>query len=157
VIVLGLDPGPEITGWFVWDSESRRGVVHGYDPNETVLSILREVSEDERVVFACEQVVSYGMPVGASVFEMCVWMGRFWQVVDPRPFHMVSNSAVRAHLCRTHKAKDANVKAALIEKFGPVGTKKKPGPFYGVSGHVWSAAGVAVTYADQQAAKEGRA
>jgi hypothetical protein len=33
----------------------------------------------------------------------------------------------------------------LIDALGEVGTKKNPGPLYGVSGHYWAALGVAYT------------
>jgi hypothetical protein len=48
------------------------------------------------------------------------------------------------------KAKDGNIRQALIDRFGPVGTKKNPGWFYGFSGDVWQAYAVGVTYADMQ-------
>jgi hypothetical protein len=44
------------------------------------------------------------------------------------------------------KAKDANIRQALIDKIGPQGTKKDPGPTYGISKDVWSALAIAVTH-----------
>lgn len=123
-------------------------MVHGFDPNGVVLHALLSLRDDDRVRYACESMTSYGMPVGASVFESCYWIGRFMQAVSPRGFQLVPNSNVRSYVCRTPKAKDTHVRGALIERFGPVGVKKNPGPFYGVSGHVWSAVAVAVTYHD---------
>jgi hypothetical protein len=41
------------------------------------------------------------------------------------------------------RAKDANIRQALIDKLGAVGTKKAPGPLYGISGHLWAALAVA--------------
>jgi hypothetical protein len=52
------------------------------------------------------------------------------------------------HLCNSMRAKDANVRQALIDRFGPVGTKKQPGKLYGVATHYWAALGVAVYSAD---------
>ena len=53
------------------------------------------------------------------------------------------------------RAKDANVRAALIDRFGPskrkaIGLKATPGPLYGVHSHMWSALAVAVTYGDRR-------
>ncbi|MBV8782506.1 MAG: hypothetical protein JO353_14005, partial [Phycisphaerae bacterium] len=53
------------------------------------------------------------------------------------------------------RAKDGNIRQALIDRFGPtkeraIGKKKSPGPLYGMSGDCWSALAVAVTYADQR-------
>ncbi len=157
MIVLGIDPGPEQSAWFLWDAERNTGLARGYDHNLEVLSmLLLYPTWGKTVNFVCEAVRSYGMPVGAPVFDMCMWIGRFWQAVDPAPFHLVPFQDVRAYLCRSTKAKDGNMRLSLIEQFGPVGTKKKPGPFYGVSNHIWSAAGVAITWAALQKAKEGR-
>ncbi len=144
--VFAIDPGPEKSGWILWDANELRGIGCGHDDNDWVLAMLQNSKPD--VHFACEKIVSYGMTVGAPVFETCYWIGRFWQSVYPRDFHLVPNSVVRQYLCRSHKAKDSNVRSALIERYGPVGTKANPGPFYGCSGHIWSAAGVAVTYAE---------
>jgi hypothetical protein len=60
---------------------------------------------------------------------------------------------VKLHLCGTNKAKDANVRQALLDMFPrtgggavpQVGTKKEPGPLYGISTHAWPALGVAIT------------
>ena len=54
------------------------------------------------------------------------------------------------NLCYDSRAKDGNIRQALIDRFGPVGTKKAPGWFYGVSKDVWAAVAVGVTWADKQ-------
>ena len=96
-------------------------------------------------------VASYGMPVGATVFETCVWIGRFVQAVTERskvePIFVYRKDEKMA-LCHSMKAKDGNIRQALIDRFGVVGTKKNPGWFYGVSKDVWSAIAVGVTFYD---------
>jgi hypothetical protein len=52
------------------------------------------------------------------------------------------------------RAKDANIRQALIDRFGAVGTKKMPGPLFGVSSHYWAALAVAV-YAAETPPKDG--
>ena len=54
----------------------------------------------------------------------------------------------KINLCGNMKAKDSNIRQALIDRFGVVGTKKNPGWFYGVSKDVWQAIAVGVTYYD---------
>jgi hypothetical protein len=66
----------------------------------------------------------------------------------------ISRKDVKQHLCGTVRATDADVRDALIHRFGPgkekaVGKKKTPGPLYGVKGHGWAALAVAVTLADK--------
>lgn len=80
---------------------------------------------DELVI---EMIASYGMPVGKEVFETCVWIGRFIQVGN---IYQKSNSYIyrkeeKMNLCHSMKAKDSNIRQALIDRFGPVGTKGNP-------------------------------
>ena len=43
------------------------------------------------------------------------------------------------NLCGQTKAKDTNVRQALIDRFGVVGTKKNQGWFYGFKADIWQA------------------
>jgi len=97
-------------------------------------------------VLAIEMFASMGMVVGREVFETCVWIGRYiecWR--DPDAVRLVYRRDVKLHLCGQARAKDKNVSQALKDLLGPQGTKKAPGPTYGVSSHAWAALGVAVT------------
>jgi hypothetical protein len=97
---------------------------------------------------AIEMIASYGMPVGREVFETCVWIGRFIEAFGSHydnPTIRVTRNEVKNHLCGSSKAKDANVRQALIDLLGSPGTKKSPGGTYGVKSHMWSALGVAAT------------
>ena len=61
---------------------------------------------------------------------------------------------VKMHLCSAIVGiNDAVIRQRLIDLFGPgkdveIGTKKKPGPLYGLHGDEWAALAVAVTYAE---------
>jgi hypothetical protein len=102
-------------------------------------------------------VASYGMAVGATVFETCVWSGRFierWlsgRAYRPQP-DRIYRKEVKMHLCGSMRAKDANVRQALIDRYGgkeaAIGKKANPGPLYGMSGDCWSALAVAITAAE---------
>lgn len=154
--MLALDPGTEQSGLVVYDGArvERAGV---FD-NGTLLEALRHGGElRERYcgeVLAVEMVACYGMPVGAEVFETVVWIGRFLEAWQPHPSERLYRRDVKLHLCESARAKDANVRAALIDRFGPgkrkaVGLKASPGPLYGVRSHAWAALAVAVVYCDQ--------
>jgi hypothetical protein len=104
-----------------------------------------EIVVDEVVI---EMVASYGMAVGASVFETCVTIGRFVQLFSRLPVSMMYRKDVKMHLCNSMRAKDANIRQALLDRLGPQGTKKNPGPTFGVSKDIWSALACAVTFAD---------
>lgn len=147
--ILALDPGPTQTGFCVYDGA--RVIDCGVTPNDDMLRHL-QFSQAQRL--AIEMIASYGMAVGREVFETCVWIGRFQQAWRaPDAVELVYRKDVKMHLCGTPRAKDSNIRQALLDLFPAtgggatpqVGTKGKPGPLYGVSSHAWPALGVAIT------------
>jgi len=143
--ILAIDPGTTESGWCLFDG----GVLDsGVTHNEDMLSLLMDPQPD---TVAIEYIESYGMAVGKEVFATCVWVGRFIQAWrEPDEVLLVPRRTVKMHLCQSPRAKDANIRASLIDKFGPgkeaaIGKKSNPGPLYGVKSHVWAALAVAVT------------
>jgi hypothetical protein len=150
--MIALDPGPELTGYA--RLQSGKFVEAGVLDNEEVLDHIRfEWFRGTR--YAIEMVASYGMPVGREVFETCVWIGRFQQQATSQAsdVRLVYRRDVKLHLCGSPRAKDSNVRQALLDRFPrtgggktpQVGTKAKPGPLYGMRSHAWAALGVALT------------
>jgi hypothetical protein len=145
--ILAIDPGTTESGWAVFHG----GVVYasGCMLNGELLHAMELRMRPDPDTLAIEMVASYGMPVGREVFETCVWIGRFQQAWrDPEAVRLVYRKDVKLHLCGSPRAKDANIRQALIDKLGPVGTKAAPGPLYGVKSHAWAAVAVAVTALD---------
>lgn len=141
-MILALDPGTTQTAYVCWDGS--RVVECGIVANDELLAILRAAGRYDGVqTVAVEMIASYGMPVGREVFETCVWIGRFVENVKV-PWRLVYRMEAKLHLCHTPKAKDGNIRQSLLDRFGPVGTKKSPGPLYGVKSHIWAALAVAV-------------
>ena len=148
-MILGVDPGNTHSAYCLWDG--KRVIRHGDLPNADLLAMLeqdsyelRHTPEGRKVVLAVEMVACYGMPVGNEVFDTVLWIGRFVQAWRTH-FRLIYRMEVKMHLCQHPRAKDANVRQRLLDLYGPVGTKKNPGPLYGVSKHIWAALGVAVT------------
>lgn len=150
MLILALDPGTERTGWVLFDGER----VHSSAVESNAAMLARVKHWQSGTTLAIEMIVSYGMPVGREVFETCVWIGRFVQAWhSPEEVRLVYRRDVKLHLCGSSKAKDANVRQALLDLFPrtgggatpQIGTKSAPGPLYGVSMHAWPALGVAVT------------
>lgn len=155
--LLSIDPGPTESGWC--SMVGRHVVSSGVLPNADMISRVRSGLYRH---LAIEMIASYGMPVGREVFETCVWIGRFVQAWhDPDAVRLVYRKDVKMHLCGTTKAKDGNVRQAIIDLYPAlgggatpqIGTKAKPGPLYGVSSHAWPAIGVALTVQAQQGAR----
>ena len=85
------------------------------------------------------------MPIGDDSIVTILWSGRFAQAWhQPEEVCWVKRSAVKTTLCGSARAKDSNVRMALIDRLGAPGTKKQPGPTYGVRAHGWAALAVAV-------------
>jgi len=147
-LIVGIDPGTTDSGIVeIGDGVIFRASVM---PNENILHYLGSLKDSEVVI---EMVASYGMAVGKETFETVFWIGRFYEIAQPR------NTAVRLlrrdiklHLCGTARAKDANVRQAILDRFGgkaaAVGKKATPGPLYGVKSHCWQALAVALCRGD---------
>jgi hypothetical protein len=149
--ILALDPGTTQTGWVIID-EKMRISQFGIHNNRQVLKMIKD-KDAELDLLATEMIGSYGMAVGKEVFETCVWIGRFIQYwKEPDKVIIVYRKDVKMHLCHSMRAKDANIRQAIIDLYEPlgggstpqIGTKDRPGPLYGVSSHVWPAIGVAI-------------
>jgi hypothetical protein len=150
--ILAIDPGDQQSAFVVWDGEEifDKGLL----PNQELIDKIFILDCDK---MAIEMIASYGMPVGKTVFETCVWIGRFterfintkpcWPPLDNYVTYIYRKD-VKMHLCGTTKAKDGNIRQALIDRFGECGTKKNPGKLYGVSKDIWAALALAVTYTD---------
>ncbi|MFT3806092.1 hypothetical protein [Arenimonas sp.] len=153
--LLAIDPGTYESGWVILTNG--RVTASGVCSNQHLLDtiageikpmIIHHVVED----CAIEMIASYGMAVGHEVFETCVWIGRFSEAWRRRYGSLptkVFRKDVKLHLCGSPRAKDPNVRQALLDRLGPQGTKAAPGPTYGVKSHAWAALAVAVTHQDR--------
>lgn len=141
VSLLAVDPGTTESGWAELGSNGNVGSSGVFD-NDLMLRIVQDWYDD----LAIEMISSQGMPVGRETFETVRWIGRFQQAYyKPENVKFVLRREVQLHLCGTTKAKDANIRQALIDIFGAPGVKAKPGGTYGVKSHAWAALGVAAT------------
>ncbi len=149
MIICAIDPGTTESAYVVWDGQKMTR--HGKVDNEELLrSLIKDAAHFDCVVL--EMIASYGMAVGETTFETCVWIGRFLQAVQPHKTARITRNEIKNHLCHSSRAKDANIRQAIIDRLGPVGTKKAPGACYGISGDVWSALAVALTWHDKYGA-----
>ncbi|HEX5015115.1 MAG TPA: hypothetical protein VFV72_13265, partial [Candidatus Limnocylindrales bacterium] len=143
--VLAIDPGSAQSAWLRFDGDRPHGF--GITANDVLVRALRSGGLPDVVVI--EKVESYGMAVGAEVFDAVLWAGRFAEAAHRVPVVMLPRRAVKLALCADSRAKDANIRQALIDRFGgsgAIGRKAAPGPLYGISRDVWSALAIAVTY-----------
>lgn len=145
-MILAIDPGSSESAWLIYNPNSGMPQAFGKVANEILLDQVRDwgCSLDHLVI---EGMQSFGMPVGKEVFETCYWIGRYIEAFR-FPFTMLYRGEVKLHICGSAKAKDPNIRQALIDKFGGPDSIKKGGPLKGISKDVWSALAIAVTYAE---------
>jgi len=153
--VFAIDPGNELSAWVLYDGHTI--LAHAKEGNDGLLSDLRHLPHIYREtwpdVVVIEQIESFGMAVGREVFETVFWSGRFAQASAVR-FERLPRRAVKLHLCHSMRAKDANIRQALLDRFGGAaakGTKYARGPLYGIRADEWSALALAVTWYDTHA------
>lgn len=148
-IIYAIDPGPEKSALCHCFAGGQMVVTETL-VNRDLLLFLRGANVLENApLLAVEMIASYGMPVGREVFETCVWIGRFVEAWKGR-YRLVYRREVKMHICESPKANDAAIRQALIDRFGPgkeraIGTKKAPGPLFGIKKDEWAALGVALT------------
>jgi len=161
--VLAIDPGSTESGYVIMDGY--KPVEFGKIGNSDLVNKIFHMDTDGSTcpdAMAIEMIASYGKPVGKDVFETCVWIGRFWQEfwnTVSGPIQLIYRMEEKMDICHDSKAKDPNIRQALIDRFAEhdfkngKGTKQKPDWFYGFSKDVWMAYAVGVVYLDKQQEK----
>lgn len=154
--ILAIDPGNEYSAYCVIN-EGLVPLSFGKVKNRELQEIIKEMTfqDDDRA--AIEMIASYGMAVGREVFDTCRFIGRLEEQLSRRLFHhpeLVYRRQEKLHICCDSRAKDANIRRSLIDRFAKhdlkngKGTKANPDWFYGFSKDVWAAYAVAITYAE---------
>jgi hypothetical protein len=165
MIVLAIDPGPTNSAWVLYDVAQATPLAASIVPNA---EMELDLWSNRRVIdgnwtkppthLVIEKVEAMGMSVGVDVFETVYHTGRFanaWDRNNAKAAERIGRKTVKMHLCQSMRAKDANIRQAIIDRFGGVGGKETaigkkatPGPLFGMKSHLWAALAVALTYAD---------
>lgn len=145
--ILAIDPGNEKSAYVLLEFDTYKPIEFGLVENNELLNIIKNTQYDH---LAIEMVMSYGMSVGYSVFETCLWIGRYIQLNAQKKLHYtkIYRMDEKVNICHVANAKDTNIRTALIDRFGVVGTKKNPGFFYGFKKDIWAAYAVGITFID---------
>jgi len=146
---LAIDPGNRESAYVLIGAQ-RQPLTFGKVTNEELRNGLMSRLVNLADGVAIEMVASYGMAVGADVFETVLWTGRLYErsCTFGRVPQLVYRRDVKLHHCQSAKAKDSNIRQALLDRFGDKGTKAAPGWFYGFKADVWQAYALAVYVAD---------
>ena len=151
--ILSIDAGTIESGYCL--SEGYKPLHFGKISNEDLLQI---VKKEEYDVLVYEEFAAMGMPLGQTTITSITWNGRYIQSALDRDKRTepIFRREVKICLCGTMKAKDGNIRQALIDRFAQFdfkngkGTKKRKDYFYGFSKDSWSAAAILTTFLDKE-------
>lgn len=164
-VIFALDPGSEVSAWV--RMQDGKLLSFAIEDNEDLINrIPDELGGD---IMVLEFTKAFAMPIRTQaksgmmffptqVLDTAVVVGRLWEAFrngdQDAQVQLLSRRDVKHHLCGGSQAKDAQIREAMLDRFGgskakAVGLKKTPGPLYGVSKDVWAALAVGVTYRDK--------
>lgn len=153
MLILAIDPG-ETCGVVLYAADAKR--VDGAElwPLSDLLVLIR-MCHFKADALAIEDIEPYGMMSGMrDTLNTKEGIGRIIEALDNDELvRRVTRKAVKRHLLGRVTGSDAEVRAELVHRLGDVGTKKAPGPLYGVKSHCWAALAVAVTCAETMLAE----
>ncbi len=144
--VLAIDPGQTESAYVYYDMNAalrRRILEFGKVKNSDML--LRVLSNRRPDIVVCEEIRSYGMPVGQTTFDTVRFTGRVQQLcmIEGIPFALLPRFKVKSALKPLPRRNDRDVRSSLIQLYGAPGTAQQRGPTYGITKDVWAALGVA--------------
>ena len=150
MLITAIDPGPRTSGWVRYDATRRELIasVAAWDRNR----LLWEVEHDIADLTVVEEVACYGQRIGREVMRTieCVALVEHASLVETV---RLTRPEVIRHFCGVRNAPKGQVNAALYDRFGgsrsaAVGTKSKPGPLHGMTGHAFDALALAIAYSE---------
>ena len=140
---IAIDPGNIESAYILFEGSKI------YDKGKVDNKYLKKIIIERCPSYAIiEGISSMGMPVGKTVFETCYFIGQLQQLMEGK-YELVLRRDIKMHLCGTMRAKDANIRAVLIDRFGSPGTKKAPGYTYGISKDIWSSLAIMTYHNDK--------
>lgn len=156
MLIIAIDPGEHDHAVALMSPMTIQKI--GYLNTEELVGFIRYKHTEGYKAVIIEKVVSYGMPIGASTIETIFNTGRIYQAalnVNKYILDLIPRKQVCKLVCNNGRAQDKNIRQAVIDYFPAtgggkrptIGTKKKPGPLYGVSGYdMFSAIALGLAY-----------
>lgn len=148
--IVGIDPGSDVSAWLVLSS---LGVPlqFGIEPNNILLTRWESWAGETIAIEGMNAM--FGMPMNREIYGTAKWIGQFTHALARCKVHEIVRNEVKLDLCGTTRAKDANIRSVLLDRFGgkqkAIGKKRSPGPLFGVKRDLYSALAVAIVCQDR--------
>ena len=158
-VLLAIDPGDVQSAFVFMDMDTYKPLYFAKEKNEECMADMIHYSVDPQhnvTHCAIEMLQSYGMSVGKTFLFTATWVGRFHERLLSyiETVEYIYRRDEKLCLCGQMRAKDSNIRQALIDRFAKFdfkngrGTKDNPDWFYGFKADIWAAAAVGTTYID---------
>lgn len=141
--LLAIDPGNVQSAWILFDD----GLISEFaiTPNADMPDHFDGLDH-----VAIEYMRPRGMPTSQEEMDTQFWAGRLVHHFGA-PWTPIFRHDVKLHVCGNARAKDKNIRQAMLDRFGSKGTKKQPGPLYGFKDDLFSALAIGCTWLDTHA------
>ena len=161
-VLLAIDPGDVQSAFCFMDVETYKPLYFAKEKNEDAMKHIVEYIQGSNTAVsnvknaAIEMIASYGMAVGRSTFETCRQIGRFAERLELLGVNVdyIYRKDEKMCLCGQMRAKDSNIRQALIDRFAQFdfkngkGTIKNPDWFFGFKADCWAAYAVGCVWLD---------
>lgn len=138
--LIGIDPGPKFTAYAILlDGQP---IEKGRVANDELFHCFQLYNLTQCFL---EKMQSFGMPVGAEVFDTAYWIGEVRYRIEAHgvPVKLVSRNEVKLHHCHSPRAKDPHIRQVMIDRFGGKEQIKRGGLLHGFKSDIWSALAIA--------------
>ena len=144
MIILGIDPGPTSSAAVLWNTKSEEVKASWTEENNLFREKLIAVRDtDPPGICVIEGITFYGKVLNVSTFHTLMFIGRLQEIFYGY-YKIVYFSDIAYYFCGSRRGvKTSNINAVLLSRYKK-GTKKQPGPLYGVKGHEMSALAAAI-------------
>lgn len=146
--IVGIDTGTNQTAMCLCRYSDLKPIEHIKVDNKDAEFVLKTwLCQSKLTIVAIEMLENHGMPIGQTTIQTIVEIGRIQYICEAHfiPWMLVKRSEEKMTICQSVKAKDSNIRQALMDMYGTKGTKKNKGWFYGFKADEWQAYAVAHT------------
>lgn len=147
--IMGLDPGLKESSYVILEPNKMEILRYGTLSNNEILNRkdlgFRRINSNVEHELVIEMLSPMGQITGHSIHMTAVWIGVFAEAFCGKVY-LLPRMEIKMILCGRGKSGDSDMRKKCIEMVGPKGTKKEPGPTYGLKTHMWQALAAALAH-----------